>query len=116
MAEELPYGLKSGKPYEGTTLNLMLNNAAKNTALEQYSDEFTEMTGIELKFDMTPFGSLLEKITSEGVGMTGNYDIVTYLDSWGPSIQQFLIPIEDRIDATGIDMDKYPPAFQQACT
>ncbi len=116
MMEDLPYGLKAGKPYEGTKLTLMLNNATKNNALEKYSAEFTEMTGIELEFDMTPFGSLLEKITSEGVGMTGTYDIVTYLDSWGPAIKQFLIPIDDRISGAGIDMDKYPPAFQQAVT
>jgi multiple sugar transport system substrate-binding protein len=74
------------------------------------------MTGIEVEFDMTPFGSLLEKITSEGVAMTGTYDIITYLDSWGPSIKQFLVPLDDRISDAGIDMDRYPPAFQQAVT
>ena len=69
--EELPYGLKPGKPYDGEKLTLLLNNAAKNTALSQHAAEFTEMTGIEVEFDMVPFGSLLEKITSEGVAGTG---------------------------------------------
>ncbi len=114
--EELPYGLKAGKPYEGTKITLMLNNATKNNALAEHASEFTEMTGIEVEFDMTPFGSLLEKITSEGVAMTGTYDIVTFLDSWGPSIKQFLVPLDDRISDAGIDMDRYPPAFQQAVT
>jgi multiple sugar transport system substrate-binding protein len=114
--EIIEYGLKGGKPYAGTTLTLMLNNAAKNNAVEARIAEFTELTGINVEFDMTPFGSLLEKITAEGVGMTGTYDIVTYLDSWGPSIKQFLIPLDGKIAETGIDMNIYPPAFQQAVT
>lgn len=114
--EMIEYGLKGGKPYEGTTLTVMLNNAAKNNAIEARFDEFEELTGIKVVADMTPFGSLLEKITSEGVGMTGTYDIVTYLDSWGPSIKQFLTPLSDMIDDSSIDMDRYPPAFQQAVT
>ncbi len=114
--EIIEYGLKGGKPYAGTTLTVMLNNAAKNNAIEARFDEFEELTGIKVVADMTPFGSLLEKITSEGVGMTGTYDVVTYLDSWGPSIKQFLVPLSDSIDEAGIDMDRYPPAFQQAVT
>lgn len=116
VMEELPYGLLPGKPYEGETITLLLNNAAKNTAMQQYADEFTEMTGIEVVMDMVPFGTLLEKITAEGVGGTGEYDIVTYLDSWGPSIQQFLIPIDDRVADSGIDMNRYPPAYVQSVT
>ncbi len=115
-SETIEYGLLAGKPFEGTTITLMLNNAAKNNGLEARAGEFTALTGIEVEFDMVPFGSLLEKITSEGVGMTGTYDIVTYLDSWGPSIKQFLVPLDDQIESAGIDMDKYPPAFQQAVT
>ncbi len=114
--ETIEYGLKGGKPYAGTKIAAMLNTAGKNFALEARVAEFTELTGIEVEIDITPFGSLLEKITSEGVGMTGTYDVVTYLDSWGPSIQQFLVPLDDRISGAGIDMDRYPPAFQQAVT
>ena len=114
--EIIEYGLKGGKPYTGTTLTVMLNNAAKNNAIEARLGEFEELTGIKVEADMTPFGSLLEKITSEGVGMTGTYDIVTYLDSWGPSIKQFLVPLSDLIDTADIDMNRYPPAFQQAVT
>jgi len=115
-AEELPYGLKPGKPYAGTTITMMLNNATKNNALQKHAAEFTEMTGIEVQMDMVPYGSLLEKITSEGVAATGTYDIVTFLDSWGPSIKQFLMPLDDKIASAGINMNRYPPAFQQAVT
>ena len=115
-AEQLPYGLQPGKPYAGETITLLLNNAAKNTALAEHAAEFTEMTGIEVVFDMVPFGSLLEKITAEGVGGTGSYDIITFLDSWGASIQQFLVPIDDMIAEAGIDMTRYPPAYNQAVT
>lgn len=114
--EELPYGLQAGKPYEGTTIRLLLNNAAKNTALSEHAAEFTEMTGIEVEFDMVPFGSLLEKITSEGVAGTGTYDIVTFLDSWGPAIQQYLVPLDDNLQAANIDMNRYPPAYQEGVT
>jgi len=115
--EALPYGLKPGKPYEGQTITLLLNNAAKNTALAERAGKFTEMTGIEVVFDMVPFGSLLEKIMAEGVGGTGNYDIITYLDSWGPSIKQFLVPLDNMIADAGIDLgERYPPAYVQAVT
>ncbi len=60
--EIIEYGLKGGKPYTGTTLTVMLNNAAKNNAIEARLGEFEELTGIKVEADMTPFGSLLEKI------------------------------------------------------
>jgi multiple sugar transport system substrate-binding protein len=114
--EELPYGLLPGKPYEGETITILLNNDAKNTAMQMRTKEFTELTGIEVVIDMVPFANLLEKVTAEGVGGTGAYDVVTYLDSWGSSVQSFLVPIDDRIAEAGIDMARYPAAYRQAVT
>ncbi len=110
-AEELPYGLKSGKPYAGTKLVYLLPHAGQYNSHAKRTKEFTEMTGIEVEYQFVPFPNLKEKITADGVLGSGEVDLYNYLDSWGPSIKNFLVPLDDMIKEAGIDMNRYPPAF-----
>ncbi len=108
---ELPYGLKSGKPYDGTKLVYLLPHAAQFNGHAKRTQEFTDFTGIEVEYQFVPFGNLKEKITTDGVLGSGEVDLYCFLDSWGPSLKQFLVPLDDQIQGAGIDMNRYPPAF-----
>ena len=76
--------------------------------------EFTELTGIETEWTFIPFGSLQEKMNAEGIAANGNFDVVNYLDSWGPPNAHWLMPIDDLMARDGISMDRYPAAFARS--
>jgi len=108
------YGLKDGKPYDGTTLNILSVVTPQFDGLMLRDAEFTELTGIETEWTFIPFGSLQEKITAEGVAANGTYDVVNYLDSWGPPNAHWLERIDERLAEDGISMDRYPAAFAKS--
>ncbi len=112
--DELPYGLKAGKPYAGTTLNIMSVVTPQFDGLMLRDSEFTELTGIETDWTFIPFGSLQDKLSTEGIAATGEFDLVNYLDSWGPTNAYWLRSIDDLMEADGISMDRYPPAFAKS--
>ncbi len=113
-SQELPYGLKEGKPYAGTKLNILSVVTPQFDGLMLRDNEFTELTGIETEWTFIPFGSLQEKVTAEGIAANGQFDVVNYLDSWGPPNAHWLESIDAWMEADGISMDRYPPAFAKS--
>ena len=114
MADDLPYDLMAGKPYGGTTLNILSVVTPQFDGLMLRADEFTELTGIETEWTFIPFASLQEKINAEGIAANGAFDVVNYLDSWGPPNAHWLMPIDDLMARDGISMDRYPSAFARS--
>lgn len=111
--EELPYGLKPGKPYAGTTITVLITGIVPQYQwLMNESPRFTEMTGIEVKYETVPWASLVEKITIDGIARAGAFDLYPYLDAWGPSISQFMLPIDDLMKKSGIDWSDFAPAHR----
>ena len=115
-AAELPYNLKSGKPYAGTQLNILSVVTPQFDGLMLRDGEFTELTGIKTKWTFIPFTALQEKVASVGVAADGNFDVVNYLDSWGPPNAHWLQPINDWLKRDGISMGRYPAAFAKSAT
>lgn len=114
QADDLPYGLKAGKPYDGTTINVMSVVTPQFTGLALRDNEFEEMTGITVEWTEIPFVGLQEKVASVGVAADGNFDVVNYLDSWGPPNAHWLLPIDELMARDGISMDRYPSAFAKS--
>ncbi|MBN9387495.1 MAG: sugar ABC transporter substrate-binding protein [Chloroflexi bacterium] len=111
------YGLKTGKPYNGTNLNFLIccNTATQFASLiDKTTKEFTAMTGITVKWDNVPYAGFQQKLLTESVSGTGQYDNVAWVDSWGPGIKSFLLPLDDKLKAAGISMDDFSPAYVQA--
>ncbi|MBX2824980.1 MAG: sugar ABC transporter substrate-binding protein [Gammaproteobacteria bacterium] len=108
------YNLKDNKPFDGTKLNILSVVTPQFDGLMLRDNEFTELTGIETEWTFIPFGSLQEKITAEGVAANGTYDVVNYLDSWGPPNAHWLEPIDAMLAEDGISMDRYPAAFAKS--
>ncbi|MCY4169920.1 MAG: sugar ABC transporter substrate-binding protein [Rhodobacter sp.] len=113
-AEDIPYNLLPGKPYAGTKLNILNVVTPQFDGLMLRDGEFTELTGIETEWTFIPFGSLQEKINAEGIAANGTFDVVNYLDSWGPPNAHWLMRIDDLMARDGISMDRYPAAFARS--
>ena len=108
------YRLRSGKPFAGTKIKAMLPNAAQYRAQAQRLDQLQALTGIQVTFSWVPYAQLLDKITIEAVSGSSTYDLVTYQDSWGPSLSNYMEPIDAWMARDGFDFDAYPDVFQQA--
>lgn len=114
FAQELPYGLTPGRPFEGTTLNILSVVTPQFDGLRLRDAEFTELTGINVEWTFIPFGSLQERVNAEGIAANGAFDVVNYLDSWGPPNAHWLTRIDEWMERDGISMDRYPPAFARS--
>ncbi len=114
--EKMPYNLKTGKPYDGTELRVLLVGTPQFKGLELRAGEFTKLTGIKVTWDETTFKALQEKVSSVGVAADGSYDVVNYLDSWGPPNARWLVDLGPLLKRDGISMDRYPSAFTKSVT
>ena len=114
LAEDAKYNLLPDKPFEGTTINILSVVTPQFDGLMLRDDEFTELTGIETEWTFIPFVSLQEKVAAEGIAATGTYDVVNYLDSWGPANSHWLVKIDELMARDGISMDRYPAAFARS--
>lgn len=108
------FNLLPGKPFAGTTINILSVVTPQFDGLMLRDDEFTELTGIETEWTFIPFASLQEKLNAEGVAAIGTFDVVNYLDSWGPPNAHWLMRIDDLMERDGISMDRYPAAFARS--
>ena len=108
------YNLTAGKPHAGTKLNILSVVTPQFDGLMLRDEEFTELTGIETEWTFIPFGSLQEKINAEGVAANGAFDVVNYLDSWGPPNAHWLTRIDEQMARDGISMERYPSAFARS--
>lgn len=114
--DKLPYGLKPGMPYKGQTVRILLVVTPQFDGLRLRADEFTKMTGIKTQWDTVPFTVLQDKVTSIGVAADDTYDIVNYLDSWGPPNAAWFVKLDPLLKRDGISMDRYPHAFAKAAS
>lgn len=103
---------------EGETVKVLLSagDVGQFNAWKARSEEFTEESGIEIDFIETPYENLLENITSDGIANGGSYDLVVFLDSMGPSVTQFLEPLDDYIERDDFDKERWPDSILELST
>lgn len=110
----VPYNLKPGKPYAGTKLTILAVVTPQFQALEKRQAELTELTGITATWDFVPFTALQDKVTSIGVGTDDTYDVVNYLDGWGPPNAYWFVKLAPLLKRDGVPIDRYLPGFIKA--
>lgn len=115
-ADQLPYGLKPGKPYAGTKLTYLAPVAGQYEGHEARIKEFNDLTGIEVEFEFIPFKNLLEKILAVKVSGDGQPDLINYKDDWGPGLKDLFIPIDQMMSKDGISLNRYFAAHQLGVT
>lgn len=107
----------AGMPYKGTKLNFLIccPTAGQFAALTlRTKSEFTAQTGIEVTWDSGPYGAFQQKLLAEGVSGSSTYDNVAWVDSWGAGVKPYLLPLNDRLQKSGMTMDDYAPAYVKA--
>lgn len=107
-------GVAPGKPFKGVELNVLTVVAPQFRAHEARLAAFEELTGIRVKYQYVPFTSIRDKLTAEMVAENGDYDVVSVMDVWAPSLKNLLHPLNDGIRDKGIDMTRYPDAYLRA--
>ena len=112
--DPLAYKLRPGKPFAGTQVTAMLPNAAQYRAQVLRLGQLEAMTGIRATYSWVPYGQLLDKITVEAVSGSSTYDLVTYQDSWGPSLGNYMEPIDAWLARDQFDFESYPEVFRSA--
>lgn len=87
---------EASQPYKGTTLTASVMAGYKvNEILPDLSKEFTEITGIELRFEAIPYGATLEKhMIALATGSTA-YDLMNIDNLWFPQYAAYIRPIDD---------------------
>lgn len=109
--------LKPGKPYAGQTVNVLSVVAPQFSAHEARLAEFEAQTGIIVKYQYVPFANTREKLTAELVAKTDQYDVLSAMDIWGPSLYNLFEPLNARISEKKIDMQaRYPKAHLRAAS
>ena len=109
----LPYGLLPGKPYAGTKLKFLIccQAAAQFFLLNQKSLAFTELTGIEVEWGDVPFGEFQTLTQQEGATGAGGWDLVSWVDVWGPGLFDTVEPLDPYIERDGYDISDFPEAY-----
>ena len=110
------YNLQEGKPYDGTELNFLIccTAVAQFAALIERTEEFTDLTGITVNWSNTPYESYKDEILVEASAGTGSYDLVAWVDAWGPQLEPFLLPLGDLVETDGVDTSDFPEVYLDA--
>ena len=104
-----------GKPFDGQEVNVLAVKSSQFLAQEKRTAAFMEATGIKVNFIYVPFTALRERLTSEMVGQSDDFDIATVMDVWiPPLVDNYLAPIDDFVAQRGIDLSDYPQPFLSA--
>lgn len=114
--ELLEYDLLPDKPFDGTTLNYVANspdNDQFNMLIKFTEEKFTPMTGITVVWDQGAWDGVLEKMITEAVSGSSTYDLFMVMDAWGPTLANYMVPLDDYVARDGIDWNDYPKPFQE---
>lgn len=110
------FGLDPERPYAGTEMRYLVccNSASQFASLiERTNEEFTPLTGITVEWADVPYDAFLSQLVAEATTSAGTYDVASWVDAWGPSINGLLEPLDERIAEADIDMDDFPEVFQE---
>jgi multiple sugar transport system substrate-binding protein len=77
---KLPEGYNI-RQFEGITLNFIVENNLYASILSHESEEFSEITGINIKIRSVDFDTLVQKVNLDFIGQTGEYQLI-YVDPY----------------------------------
>jgi ABC-type glycerol-3-phosphate transport system substrate-binding protein len=104
------------KDYDGTTLNLLMEDLLETQIIEDMLPEFKELTGITVNFEKVAYGVMHEKLVPQLAAGPGNgtYDVLEVDFYWVYEFARsnWMEPLDERIANSGgaIDLSRYIPA------
>jgi len=112
-AQEITYS----RDYEGTTLNLLMEDLLETTIIEDLLPDFTEKTGITVSFEKVAYPVMREKLVPQLAAGPGNgaYDVLEVDFYWVNEFARsgWVEDLEPRLEASGgqVDLARYIPAL-----
>lgn len=104
------------RDFEGTTLNLLMEDLLETTIIEEMLPEFSELTGITVNFEKVAYGVMHEKLVPQLAAGPGNgtYDVLEVDFYWVYEFARsgWVEDLGQRITDSGgaIDLSRYIPA------
>jgi ABC-type glycerol-3-phosphate transport system substrate-binding protein len=105
------------RDYEGTTLNLLMEDLLETTIIEEMLPEFTELTGITVNFEKVAYPVMREKLVPQLAAGPGNgaYDVLEVDFYWVFEFARsgWVEDLGQRIADSGgrMDLERYIPAL-----
>jgi multiple sugar transport system substrate-binding protein len=105
------------RDYEGTTLNLLMEDLLETTIIEEMLPEFTEATGITVNFEKVAYPVMHEKLVPQLAAGPGNgaYDVLEVDFYWVNEFARsgWVEDLGQRIADSGgqVDLARYIPAM-----
>jgi ABC-type glycerol-3-phosphate transport system substrate-binding protein len=105
------------RDYEGTTLNLLMEDLLETTIIEEMLPEFTELTGITVNFEKVAYPVMHEKLVPQLAAGPGNgsYDVLEVDFYWVYEFARsgWVEDLGSRIEASNgqVDLARYIPAL-----
>lgn len=103
------------KPFQGVTLNLLMETVPDLEFVRQYIPEFEEQTGMRINIEEVTYVAMHEKLITQlvlGEGR-GAYDVIEVDKQWVGEFLcgDWLLPLDDYIARDNFDTSAYVPAL-----
>ncbi|MCC6314416.1 MAG: extracellular solute-binding protein [Thermomicrobiales bacterium] len=108
--------IELSRDFEGTTLNLLMEDLLETTVIEDLLPEFFDKTGITVNFEKVVYGVMREKLVPQLAAGPGNgaYDVLELDFYWVYEFARsgWMEPLDERIANSGgaVDLSRYIPA------
>lgn len=111
-----PEAPAEGKPFEGTTINIMMEAVPDTEYVQALLPEFEEATGMTVNVEVLNYALMHEKLVPQltAPAGSGSYDVIVVDNYWvGEFVNAgWLIELDDRVAASEtIDLDVYLPSM-----
>lgn len=105
VTEEAEEAVEEGKKFEGTTITAVYMSGSYVDAANSIKEEFKELTGVEVQVVDYPWEGLHEKILTELISGTGNFDMISVADKWMGELVPYLEDIGAYIESDDVIED-----------
>ena len=106
-----PGGEPSGsdKPYDGQTINILMEDVSDCTYILELLPQFEEATGITVNVEAISYSTMHEKVAAQMISSTNSYDIIIVDYYWTGEFADagWMYPLDDFIAADGFDTSVY---------
>ena len=97
------------KPFKGTKLRILLEDAQPHQYIKEHLNEFTDLTGIEVTADLVAWPNLLTQSQVELSSASGTYDVMTmvYINAIRWMRAGWVSPLDDYVSKSGFDTSDF---------
>ena len=99
-------------PKDTVTIRMLMEDVPDTRVIEALLPEFTEATGIKVEFEIVQYLDMHQKLVTNFMSPTGNYDVVEVDNYWAGEFPAtgWIIPLDDYIKKDNFDTSVYVPA------